>query len=88
MLSIKSDGEQTLYRQIRLHPSLASSQFRWRARDSPTLPAAAYDVYFRTLLNYNHQPGFPGLLRGDLWGKATSGVVCPHLWTNYPRGLF
>ena len=21
-------------------------------------------------------------------GKSTSGVVCPHLWTNYPRGRF
>ena len=88
-LSANSDGASSSKHQIGLHPSLASSQFRWRARDSPTLPAVAYDVYFRTLLNYNHQPGFPGLLRSDLWGnKATSGVVCPQVWTNYPRGRF
>ena len=95
-LSANSDGEQVLKRQIGLHPSPASSQIRWKASDSPTLPAAAYDVYFRTLLNYNHRPGFSGLLRGDLWGslsgatsgKATSGVVCPQVWTNYPRGRF
>ena len=24
----------------------------------------------------------------DVGGKSTSEVVCPHVWTNYPRGRF
>ena len=23
----------------------------------------------------------------DLWGQMTSGVICGHMGTNYPRGL-